>query len=180
METGLALHSDIQEIIRIQTENLGKNVSEQERASYGFITLETSPELLGEIIDDEGILVVRVDGKLVGYLIPTSKQRALTIPLLADMLRHCSKMEYEGKPLETYNLCVLAQICIDKTYRGTGVLEALHQGTRKHLNGRYEIGIAEIDDKNPRSLKANILKAGMTDVGSFESNGRTWHVVVSK
>jgi hypothetical protein len=177
--TELATNEDVAEILRLQAENIESQVAQNEKTSQGYVSLETPQELLEEIAKDEGIIIAKAGDKIVGYLIPMTHNRAKTVPFFAPMVEQFKNLQLEGQPLDNYKLCVLAQICIDKSHRGGEALTRIHAATNDHLKDKYEIGIAEISDDNRRSLKANVEKVGMTDVGQYDSYDKTWHVVVS-
>jgi|TARA_B100001964_G_scaffold168210_1_gene184848 hypothetical protein len=176
---GLAIFTDIQDILCVQRKNLASAVSDDEKARQGFVTLETSEELLGDIISNEGIIVARCGNKLAGYLIPITVRRSAIFPLFLPLAEQFRFMRYDGRVIDMHKVCILAQICIDKEFRNGESLQAIHQVTRNHLGKKYDIGVALISSTNPRSLAANTKKAGMTDVGQYVSRGITWHVVVS-
>jgi len=177
--TGLASPEDVKEIVRLQQENLEPHVSTEEKATQGYVSLETPAELLEKIVGDEGIIVAKSADQLVGYLIPMTLDKAKGLPFFAPLIGQLDKLQLDGKPLDTYNLCVLAQICINKQFRGGEAVMQIHRATNNHLKDQYDLGVTEISDINKRSLRANIDKIGMIDVGQFEANGITWHVVVT-
>ena len=177
--TGLASHDDVDDVLRLQNENLRSRVPDEEKESQGYLSLETPPELLTQIIDDEGIIVAKAGFKIIGYLIPMTLERAKTIPFFAPMIEQFKSLQLDEKSLDKYKLCILAQICIDKSFRGSDALVQIHNATNNHLKNQYDLGVTEISDINKRSLQANVEKVGMIDAGQFESGGVIWHVVVT-
>ena len=53
-----------------------------EKEEQGFVSLETPEKLLREISEQEGITVARVNGRVVGYLMPLSIEQGKQAPLL--------------------------------------------------------------------------------------------------
>ncbi len=178
VEVGLAKEEDLADVARLQQENLARNVSEKERQEQGFVSVETSPELLKEIAEQEGITVARVQGKVVGYLMPMSVEHGRAIPLLDPFIERFKNVQFEGKPLQDYRYCILGQICIDKNYRGQGILEKLYQELETRLAGKYDLGISEIGANNPRSLRAHLDKMHFQVAEQYSAEGRDWYVVI--
>ena len=179
VKPGLAKEDDAEIIVRLQNENLPVNVPEEERRSLGYTTVETSVEDVKNIIGNEGVIVVRNNNKVVGYLMPMTLERAERIPLFRELIARFDNLEYEERTLSSYNACILAQICIEKDFRGGSSLRAIHDAAYQHLRDKYQIGVTDIASDNLRSLKANIEKIGMKLVGEYNFAGTTWKVVLS-
>lgn len=177
-EIGLAKSEDLADIIRLQQENLYHNFSEEEKQKNGFVSIETPPELLQEIANEEGITVARDKGKTIGYLMPISVEHCQKIPLLDSLIEKLATVKFEGKPLNEYRHCVLGQVCIDKSYRGTGILEQLYQNLETRLADTYDLGVSEIGANNPRSLRAHSEKIGLKIIEQYSAAGRDWYIVV--
>ncbi len=179
-EIRLATIEDIDQILALQERNLDKNLTPKEKESGGFIMMETSPELLAKIITNEGLPIARSKGKIVGYYMPMSPEQAKESGFFDKLLSSVEALEFKGKPIAQYKFAVLAQICIDKNFRGQTILPALYETLTKKLGLKYEIGIGEINDENKRSLRANIEKNGLTDIGTIEDDNGIWHIAVKE
>lgn len=173
----LAKKDDLVDISKLQQENLGRNLSDSEKQQDGFVSVETPIELLEEIINQEGITVARINGKVVGYLMPLSLAHAKEIKLLDPFIARFDDLKFEGKLLNQYRYCVLGQVCIDKNYRGKGILEKLYQELKTRLSNKYDLGISEIGANNPRSLDAHLNKIGLKINEQYSAEGRDWYIV---
>ena len=177
-EIGLATEQDLSAIARLQQENLAPNVSADEKQQQGFVSVETPPDLLKEIAEQEGITVARAEGKTIGYLLPMSVEHGKQIPLLGPFIERFKTIQFEGKPLDEYRYCILGQVCIDKNYRGKGILEKLYQELETRLADNYDLGVSEIGANNPRSLRAHLGKVGLRVAEQYSAEGRDWYIVI--
>lgn len=178
--TTLATQSDVLGIIALQQANLGKNLSEAEKLKSGYVSLETTTEDLGKIIEKDGVVVVyKQDGQLGGYLFSITQEYAKTLKFLEPFLENLKKMEFKGKNLSEYKYCILAQIAVKEDLRGSGVSKKLYQKLKEELKKQgYELGVSEIAADNKTSLNVHLQKLGLEKLGSYDSNGRSWVVVV--
>lgn len=178
VDFGFANEEDVLGIFRLQEENLSRNIPIEERQGQGFLIAVTPPELLKEIIEQEGIAVARADGRVVGYLMPMSFDHAQRVPFFKPFVEKLNDVQFEGKPLNEYRYHIFGQVCIDKNYRGRGILEKLHQELISRFAEEYDLAVTEISTNNARSLGANTGKMGWKIVDTCSSDGMDWHVVV--
>ncbi|MFZ2149932.1 MAG: GNAT family N-acetyltransferase [Minisyncoccia bacterium] len=179
VDIGLATEKDIIEIIRLQQENLAPNVSGKEKQEQGFVSVETSEQLLKEIIKQEGIVVARLEGKVVGYLIPMSVEHTVQqVSMLDPFIEKLQTLTFDDKPLKDYKYCILTQVCVDKKYRGRGILEKLYGELKTKLSDKYELGVSEISSNNPRSLHVHLNKIGLKVAEQYSAEGKDWHIVI--
>jgi hypothetical protein len=75
---------DIPLILKLVQENLGENLTEEERDD-GFIVWNPSESELAEIIDISGIFLSMAGEKLTGYLITMTKNLGLRSPFFSEM-----------------------------------------------------------------------------------------------
>jgi predicted GNAT family N-acyltransferase len=177
-DIGFAREEDASDIFRLQQENLSRNVPDEEKQGQGFVSAETPPELLKEIIEQEGIAVARMDDKVVGYLMPMSLNHAQQVPFLRPFIERLDEVQFEGRPLSEYRYHIFGQVCIDKDYRGKGILEKLHQELINKFSEDYDLAVTEISANNTRSLGANTGKMGWKIVDTYLSDEINWHVVI--
>jgi len=177
-EFALASDAELEAVARLQQENLGRNVSEDDKATQGFVSVETPMELLKKISDEEGITVARVDGKVAGYIMPITVEHGKHIPLLEPFIARFKNIQVDGRPLAAYRHCIIGQICIDAQYRGQGIFEQLYQELGARLAQRYDVAITEVGANNPRSLHAHTKKAGLKVIEQYTANGQDWYVLL--
>jgi hypothetical protein len=168
-----AVPADIEGILRLQHENLLSLLPEEERPQ-GFLSIEFTREQIRTVNDDLGIFVA-VQGKTVmGYLMAESVEFAVQSPLIAFMLKRLKDVCLEARPISSFSLFIYGPVCIDKEARGQGVLEGLFRVMRESLKNNYEVAIAFVSNRNPRSLHAHTAKLGMSVVDEFEFKGEKY------
>lgn len=177
-EIGSATEQDLLFILDLQQKNLGRNMDEKKKNSQGFVSLETSLKLLKEILAQDNVIIARDEKKVIGYLIILTLEQGKKIHLLNPFIEQFKTVQFEDKPLNEYNHCILGQICIDENYRGKKILEALYQELKKRSANKYDIGISEIGANNPRSLRAHLNKIGLKIVGQYADDGMNWYIVI--
>jgi len=178
VEIGTASTDDAQAVFALQERNLGRNLSEVEQQQYGFVSLETPPELLKEVIQENGITVARSLGKIVGYVIPLTVEEAKQLPLLNPFLSRFKKITYGGKPLNEYTFCVIGQICVDRNFRRRGVSEKLYAAFGTRLSAKYELAVTELAERNVASSRTH-EKSNLHVVDRYPSeDGEVWLVEV--
>jgi hypothetical protein len=73
---------------------------------------------------------------------------------------------------------VVGQVCIDKQYRGQGILPNCYAVYKEYYNKKYDFAITEIASTNLRSLNAH-RKIGFNEIHSYSGPDKTeWIVVV--
>ena len=124
-----------------------------------------------------GIIVAVVGGRLAGYLCASSCEFNRPFPLLAAMMQQFDAIDYHGRSLVSSRVFIYGPVCIDRSYRGQGVLRGLYETLRQEVVGRYDIGVAFVADDNPHSLRVHVDGLGMTHVGEFVFSGRQYHIL---
>jgi L-amino acid N-acyltransferase YncA len=112
-----------------------------------------------------------VDGEVVGYALTMISQKHRQIPALIEMVEQISTFE------ENNNYLIMGQICVGKPFRGQGVFPLLYQHMNLNFNHIYNGIYTEIDDKNPRSLRAH-EKVGFDVIKQYINKaGHKWNLV---
>ncbi len=175
---GLAEKEDLLPIIELQKVNLGRNLSDTEKAEQGFVSVETSLDLLTRINSQSGIIVARINNTVIGYIIRMTDADTDTIPLLKPFTARFPTITFEGKSLTEYRYCILGQVCIQKEYRGQGLLEKLYTEFRNQSAEKYDLAISEIGTSNPRSLHVHTTKIGFKVAQEYSAEERNWYIVI--
>jgi hypothetical protein len=169
---------DIDEILRIQKDNLWSRLSDTERLN-GFLSVAFPAEQFEEM--QEGIPMVVADmggGRLGGYLCGSSLAYSAKVPLLAHMIALFGGTLYKGRPLDQYRSFIYGPICVDRPLRGDGILEGLYEEFLRQLSGRFEVGALFVSLNNPRSLAAHMDKLGMVKLCEFTFDNRVFALLV--
>lgn len=163
-----ATPADFEGILHLQHHNLVTNL-QGEDLSQGFLSMEFTREQLHKVNSELGIFVALHGKEVIGYLMAESIEFAMGSPLLAYLLKRLKKIPSADAPMAMF---VYGPVCVDKSHRGTGVLDGMFNLMLKTLKGQYDVGIAFVSSQNARSFKAHKEKLGMQVVDEFEFNGQ--------
>lgn len=115
---------------------------------------------------------------MVGYLLAMTKNSQSAIPVLIPMFEVFNKILYNNKLVADQTFIVVGQVCIDKDYRGKGLLDKAYQAYKIIFKNKYDFAITEIAATNKRSLNAH-KRIGFTDVHHYtDSNNIEWRIVI--
>jgi len=170
--------NDLEGILNLQKRNLARGLTKDEIQTQGFVTVDHSFEQLEMLNNYEKHVIAKDNEKLIGYLLAMTKRSRFDIPVLVPMFELFDKLSYDGKPVSEYNYLVVGQVCIDKAYRGQGILDHCYATYRQHYGTRYDFAITEIATTNSRSLKAH-KRIGFKEINIYVSPDQTeWSVVL--
>jgi hypothetical protein len=91
------------------------------------------------------------------------------------MVEHLDESEYLGQKLSVDNSYQYGPVCIDKSVRGSGVLEKIFDFAREEMAKRYPILVTFINKINPRSFEAHTKKLGLTVTKEFSFNNNNYY-----
>ncbi len=77
-----------------------------------------------------------------------------------------------------YRHFIMGQICVHKSYRGTGIFDRLYSGMREQMQPRYELCIPEVATRDQRSLKAHYRVGFKNALHYTAPNGEDWELIV--
>lgn len=170
----LATKNEIEEILSLHKKYHVQTIAEEDKED-GFVTTQLDEDLLTELIEQErGLFVAIKDNKIIGYAMSASWDYCSKWPMFRYMMSKLGEIEFLGQRLTTENSYQYGPICIEKDFRGTGVLEGLFDFARKEMQKRYPILVTFVNMKNPRSVKAHLDKLKLHNVKEFEYNGNSY------
>jgi ribosomal protein S18 acetylase RimI-like enzyme len=172
--------SDEQEIIgikKLQNKNLKKNLPAEEILKEGFVTAEYSIPLLAQMNSIEPSIIAKDGETVAGYALVVTKELYGQHDLLDDLFNQINSYVYNGTVLQEVNYAIVGQLCVAKTHRGSGIVQKMYHFYQEQLSGKYPYLITDVDDKNPRSIKAHI-KTGFEIIGTSNYGGGNWHIVL--
>jgi hypothetical protein len=70
-------------------------------------------------------------------------------PMFEHMIKNLYNLEYLNQKLSVENSYQYGPICIDKSVRGSGVLEKIFDFSREHMSKKYPILVTFINKINP-------------------------------
>jgi len=91
------------------------------------------------------------------------------------MIEDLSNLEYLGQTLTTKNSYQYGPICIDKSLRGTSVLQDIFDFSLGYMSKRYPILITFVNKNNPRSFQAHSRKLGLDILQEFNYNDNRYY-----
>ncbi len=168
---------DLEGILSLQKINLAASLTKDEIQSEGFVTVDHSYDQLAKLNDQERHVIAKDNEKVIGYLLAMTKQCRSDIPVLIPMFQLFDTVSYNGKKISECNYLVVGQVCVDKAYRGQGVLDHCYGAYRAYYHSKYDFAITEIASTNLRSLKAH-KRVGFKEINTFVSDETKWVVVL--
>ena len=165
-------------ILRLQKANLPDVLTTEEIQSQGFVTVSHSYEELKKLNDIEQHLIGKEGNNVMAYLLAMTERSKMDIPVLRPMFETFGKILYKGIPVSEYNYIVVGQVCVEKNFRGMGILDKCYAAYRDHFINKYDLAITEIDAKNLRSLNAH-KRIGFTEIHRYMTpNNIEWVIVI--
>ena len=162
----------------MQKANLPQNLSESEIKSQGFVTVVHTLEDLKKLNAYEKHLIIKDDELVIGYLLAMTKNSRNDIPVLIPMFHLFDKIGYKEKLISEYNYLVVGQVCINKDYRGLGLMDKSYAAYKAHFKEKYDFAITEISVNNLRSLSAH-KRIGFVELNTYrDTNNLEWSVVI--
>ena len=178
MQLKIAEISDIENILKLHAKYQLATICEDDKKD-GFVTTGFSKEELTEIINQEqGIFIALKEGIVLGYVMSASWQFWSKWPMFAYMIQDLPKLEYLGQALNIDNSYQYGPVCIDKSVRGSGLLEQLFDFALDSMSKRYPILVTFVNKINTRSFEAHKRKLGLDVIQEFEFNGNQYHEMV--
>ena len=169
---------DLIGILELQQKNLRMNLTQEEILSQGFVTVIHSLSDLEKMNDIEQHIICKDNGKVVAYLLAMTSKSKNDIPILIPMFETFEKVLYLGRPVSTYHYMVVGQVCVDKNYRGRGILDRCYEQYKNSFKNRYDFAVTEIAANNLRSINAH-KRIGFSEVHKYTSPGaELWSIVI--
>lgn len=169
---------DLEGIISLQQKNLARNLEAQEIKEQGFVTVVHSLPDLEKMNAIEQHVIAKRDDEVVAYLLAMTVASKNDIPVLIPMFEMFDQILYQNKPVSSFNYIVVGQVCVDKSCRGQGVLDACYAEYKKRFQQKYDFAITEIATSNQRSLNAH-QRIGFSELHRYTApDGEEWSIVV--
>ncbi len=169
---------DLQSILRLQQANLPSQLKPDEMASQGFVTVTHSLADLQKLNEIEPHIIAKEDDKVIGYLLAMTAKSKDDIPVLKPMFQLFDSIQFHSKPVAAFNYIVVGQVCVDKDYRGQGVLDNCYTVYKEAFGQKYDFAITEIAMKNSRSLNSH-KRIGFVNSCTYTAPDKVeWQVVI--
>jgi L-amino acid N-acyltransferase YncA len=155
----VAKREDIAELVALQEQNLVVN--------GGALSVAFPHAWFALSMEDMPIVVARRDGRLVGYLVCSSRSAIRHFPLPEAKFR-----AYPATP-NAYNS---GPLCVSQSERGRGLAQLLFRAARKCLPEREGVAFIRRDNSASRAVHA---KNGFRKVAEFSHAGIDYVVVTN-
>jgi ribosomal protein S18 acetylase RimI-like enzyme len=175
--TTVSTADELNQILQIQQENLRDNISESEKQSEGFVTLQHTPELLQLFQDHAPIIIVKDGNTIAGYALVMLRKFRELIPELEPMFATLDKLTWKERPVKDYRFYVMGQICVAKEYRGKGLVEMLYHKHRDIYQHQFDFIITDVALRNQRSMRAH-ERIGFKTIHTYRDELDNWAVIL--
>src|SRR4030095_8503075 len=122
--------NDLEGILNLQKRNLASSLTKAEIQSQGLVTVDHSYEQLARLNDHEKHVIAKENEKVIGYLLAMTKRSRLDIPILIPMFDLFDTISFDNRKISEYDYLVVGQVCIDKAWRGQGILDHCYAAYR--------------------------------------------------
>lgn len=167
-------HSELEQILSLQKQNLPNALSQKEKENEGFLTVTHTLDLLVRMNSVCPHIIAKDGNKVVGYALCMHPQFGDEITILKPMLNEIKTLLPQD---ESY--IIMGQVCIDKTYRKKGIFRKLYKKMQETAGPVFTNIITEVDALNTRSLSAH-LAVGFQQLKIYNAFGRKWYLIVLK
>jgi hypothetical protein len=168
---------ELKQILELQRRNLAINLTKEQIASQGFVTVSHSFGDLQKMNRIEEHIIAKDDNQVIAYLLAMTALSKSDIPVLVPMFSMFEQLDYHGKKIVDYRYIVVGQVCVAEGYRGQGILDACYATYRDYLSGKYDFAITEIASRNQRSLNAH-KRIGFETIHEYQApDGEMWNIV---
>lgn len=172
----VATLNDIDGILALQELYLVSNLSEEEKES-GFVTTPFTVAQLTEVIKQEGLFIAKDKSKIIAYIFGASWDYFSQWPIFNHMTALFPSLKFEDFEITTTNSFQYGPICIDKKYRGKGLINLFFEFMRIQMLKRYPLSVTFINKTNKPSKKAHTEKLQWTIIGDFQFNNNNYYIL---
>ena len=169
---------DLKGILALQKANLSFNLSTEEIASQGFVTVVHDLDTLRQLNEVEPHIIAKQNGKVVAYLLTMTAASPTAIAVLKPMFEMFNRIELNKRPVSSYRYLVVGQACVDKPFRGQGIFDLCYKTYREIYRSEYDFAITEIAARNTRSINAH-KRIGFKEVHCYKApDAEEWSIVI--
>ena len=178
MNFRIAQIEDIEKVLELHFKYQIDSINEEDKKD-GFITTAFTKEQMIDLITlEQGLFIAVVDEKVVAYVMSASWNFWSRWPMFAFMVEDLPNLEYLGQKLSVKNSYQYGPVCVDKEYRGSGVLEKIFEFARQNMVKRFPILVTFINKINQMSFEAHTKKLKLEVIKEFSSNNNNYYELV--
>lgn len=169
---------DLLGILNLQEKNLPENLTREQILSQGFVTVSHRLQDLQKMNAIEHSIIAKENDTVIAYLLAMTEKSKFDIPILIPMFETFEKIKFLESTLATYNYIVVGQVCVDKNYRGQGVLDKCYALYIESFKDKYDFAVTEIASRNLRSIQAH-KRIGFKKIHEYIApDNEEWSIVV--
>jgi len=177
MQLSIATLNDIDDVLELHSKYQIDTITPEDKKD-GFVTTSFTKEQLTQLINEENALfIARKNGTVVAYVMCGSWKFCSIWPIFTQMIHDLPNLSYLGQTITTENSYQYGPVCIDKSVRGSGALEAIFDFAREEMSKRYPILVTFINKVNQRSFKAH-SRLGLEVIAEFSFNNNHYYELV--
>ena len=178
MEYKIAQIKDIEKVLELHSKYQIDSIKQEDKKD-GFITTAFTKEQMVDLITlEQGLFIAVENDRIVAYVMSASWDFWSRWPMFAFMIEDLPNLEYLGQKLSVQNSYQYGPVCVDKEYRGSGVLEKLFDFARENMAKRFPILVTFINKINPRSYEAHTKKLKLEVIKEFSYNNNNYYELV--
>jgi len=167
---------DLPSLLELQEANLLGNLPTEQQKD-GFLSAHFAAEQFAQMNREAAVVVAEDHGRIVGYACSAAVNFGRQFPILEAMIATFGRFTYLGTTLIDARVCIYGPVCVDRAWRGRGVLRGVVARMKEELAGQFDVAAAFISKVNSRSLAAHVDGLGMTVLGDYAFGaGRYWIV----
>ena len=177
MQLSIATLNDIDDVLKLHSKYQIDTITPEDKKD-GFVTTSFTKEQLTQlIIEENALFIARKNGMMVAYVMCGSWKFCSIWPIFTQMIHDLPNLNYLGQTITTENSYQYGPVCIDKSVRGSGTLEAIFDFAREEMSKRYPILVTFINKVNQRSFKAH-SRLGLEVIAEFSFNNNHYYELV--
>lgn len=144
----------------------------------GFVTVSHRLEDLEKMNAIAPHIIAKDGQKVVAYILAMTPECKEDIPVLKPMFEQFDQILYKGSKVSEYQYIVIGQVCVDKDYRGMGILDLAYAFYKETHEGNFRFAITEIATRNQRSIRAH-QRIGFKVIHQFtDALPEDWSIVL--
>lgn len=178
MNLKIAQIEDIEKVLELHFKYQIDSINVEDKKD-GFITTAFTKEQMIDLITlEQGLFIAVENDSIVAYVMSASWNFWSRWPMFAFMVEDLQNLEYLGQKLSVQNSYQYGPVCVDKEYRGSGVLEKIFDFARENMAKRFPILVTFINKINPRSYEAHTKKLKLEVIKEFSYNNNNYYELV--
>lgn len=142
----------------------------------GFVFAQHSLPLLRRMAAELPQAIAVANGTVVGYCLSMALSLRGELPSLVPMFEQFGRCAWHGRPLSAIRFFVGGQVCVDRAFRGRGLLARLYEQVRITAPADYELCVTEIATRNPVSIRAH-QRMGFETISRYSDGSEDWEIV---